>query len=337
VRKAFTNRNHYNPCFWTALWNVQYFDALVTRSQASFQPREQHILALNVRSNKIYATTVENVHYHKKLGVAEITPESMKRFCQRWTPKDYDRLARYVDEHPDSLWLDFEDILTAIEERGGYDCLIEAARSGAISSPEHKGFLTCVLIIHAMRSHEMMTSMIDLSGQLGLDKWEYFWLLKHAWGNQLILARAATPLAAGQWVLYRTRDHRFPLCDSPVMIGPHSVMAALSPRLLLEINLDVLTPEDQWIIRDGISPSKYREFRRRAIANSFKEIIFADQQELERWRSLPEFNIRYAALADQNNTQQLVAEAAGRVVWGLGGFGRVPPEFERWLVETGRL
>lgn len=229
---VFTKRNHYNPCFWTALWNIGYFEALVGGLENTSPARDQEVFALNVRANRIYATKVGKVHYDKNLGVAEITPVAMKRFCKRWFPNEYEGLSRYVEENPETLYMDFEDILEGIEEKGRYDCLIEAARVGGLSSTEHKGFITCILIIHAMRSHEMMASMLDLTGSFGLEKWEYFWLLKNAWGNPFVLARAATPLVAAQWILYRTSDHRFPLCDSPVMIKRDTLMAVLSPRLL---------------------------------------------------------------------------------------------------------
>jgi hypothetical protein len=119
-----------------------------------------------------------------------------------------------------------------------------------------------------------MTSMLDSTTPIGIEKWEYFWLLKNAWSHPLILARAGAPLAMSQWTLYRTVDHRFPLCDSPVMIDRDTLMVVLSPRLLLEINLTTPCPEDHWTVQNGISTRKYREFRRRAIANSFKDILF---------------------------------------------------------------
>jgi hypothetical protein len=42
-------------------------------------------------------------------------------------------------------------------------------------------------------------------------------------------------------------------------------MMTLTPRLLAEIDLNVHTEEGKWTVRDGISSSKYREFRRRSI------------------------------------------------------------------------
>ena len=255
----------------------------------------------------------------------------MKQFCQKRFPDQYEKLACYVDEHPESLFMDFEEILAGVEQKGKYDLLIDAAMLGGFSSSEHKGFITCLLVIHAMRSYEMMASMVEMSESIGMPKWEYFWLLKNAWANQFVLARATVALACARWTLYRTDDHRFPLCDSPIMMGRDSMMAVLSPRLLVEIDLKVASSEDSWVIHDGISFSKYREFRRRSIGNTFREIIFHDPKELECWRDTPEFKARLRSLAEPTVARQLVADAANRVIWGLNGFGRVPREFESWI------
>ncbi len=204
---TFTKRNHYNPCFWTALWNRTYYRAFLAGETQGEKAREQTVWVLNFRSARVYEATVESVHYDKGLGKAEITTESMKRFCRKWFPSEYKGLASYVTEHPESLYLDFEDILAGIESKGVYDSLMEAAQIGNLSSVEHKCFLTVALIIHAMRSHEMMASMVEFASLRGMDKWEYFWLLKNVWGNPLMLARAVTPLACSKWLLYRTDDH----------------------------------------------------------------------------------------------------------------------------------
>jgi hypothetical protein len=331
VTHAFTKRNHYNPCFWTALWNRAYFRSIREGAAVAGIARDHVVHTLNLRGDAVFPTTVGNVHYEKDLGVAPITPDSMKSFCRRWYPSEYEGLAEYVDRNPETLYLDFEDTLEGLERIGVYRSLMRAARIGGISSVCHNGFLTCALVVHVMRSHELMTSMIESSSVRGLQKWEYFWLLKNAWANRLMLARAATPLAMGQWTLYATVEDQFPLPDSPIMIKRDTLMAVLSPRLLLEINLTVSKPEAWWVVRDGISPSKYREFRRRAIGNAFKDIIFHDAALLEKWRALPEYRQRKAALTDPETRERLVREAASRAIWGLNGFGRVPPNFETWI------
>lgn len=160
----------------------------------------------------------------------------MKRFCRRRFPNEYQRVAQYIDEHPDTLVQDFADVLRAIEERHSHRHFLDAARIGDFASTVHKGLMSCLLIIHAMRSHEFMTSMIEGSSASGVEKWEFFWLLKNAWSDRFVLSRAVSPLGLARWVLYRTEKHRFPLCDSPVMVNRDNVMAILSPRLLAEID-----------------------------------------------------------------------------------------------------
>jgi hypothetical protein len=288
------------------------------------------VFTLNVRADKIFSTKVANVHYEKNLGVAEITAESMKRFCRRWYPQEYERLSEYFNSTPGTLYLDFEDILAGIEGLKTYSALMQAAKIRGLESTEHKAFLACALIIQAMRSHELMTGILGSITPIGIEKWAYFWLLKNAWANPLILARAVAPLAHSQWTLYRTVDHRFPLCDSPVMIDRDTVMAVLSPRLLLEINLTMPRPEGYWTVRSGISSSKYREFLRRAIANSFKDILFHEPPVLKEWQSLHEYRERVVQLNDPFSAVHCVHEAASRVVWAINGFGRVPDDFESW-------
>jgi hypothetical protein len=330
VRYKITKRNHYNPCFWTALWNEQFFSEHCRAETTHRTARDQTVFTLNLRSNKIFTTTANNVYFDKNLGIAEITPESLLQFSLRHYPDRHEELKGYISEHPESLYLDFEQTLTGVERLQGYDAIMRAVKLGGLESPAHKGFLACALVMHAMRSHELMSSVLEEPNYLGMDKWEYFWLLKNAWSNRLILARAVFPLALGEWTFWRTSLHCFPLCDSPVMIGRDSVMAILSPRLLLQIDLNASQPEDQWNIIDGISPTEFDEFRYRATANVFKDIVFSSRRALEQWQSLTEYRIRIESLATSESRSTCRREAAVRVRWALGGFGRVPEDFETW-------
>ena len=328
---SFTTRNHYNPCFWTALWNQEYFESWLEGTNNPKEARNQIVYTLNLRGDKVHKTKVDNIHFEQNLGIAEITPESMKAFCRRWYPNEYKHISEYVSKNPETLFMDFEDTLTAIERLEIYSSIMDAARKGEVSSTIHKGFLSDSLIVHAMRSHELMNSMIEGSKTLGIEKWEYFWFLKNSWANKFLIARSIMPLAMGKWIFYKTKDYYFPLPDSPVMINRNNIMAILSPRLLLEIKLTVQRPEDVWIVRNGINSDNYREFRRRVIGNSFKDIIFHDPNTLEEWRSIPEYKNRVSRLNDIDELKFLENEAASRVLWAIFGFGRVPPDFESWI------
>jgi hypothetical protein len=67
---------------------------------------------LTCGSNKIFETGEPALR--QGLGLAEITTWSMLDFCRRRFPDRAERLGRYLAEHPDSLYLDFEATLTAI-------------------------------------------------------------------------------------------------------------------------------------------------------------------------------------------------------------------------------
>jgi hypothetical protein len=322
--RNFTKRNHYNPCFWTAYWNPSYFDSIMAGKPVEGKVRDQKVFTLNIHADKVCLTKVDNVHFQKDLGVAEITPESMKRYYERFYPEQLDEFCKYLESHPDSVCIDFEDILTGLEKIGGYDSIIDSIINAGLTSVEHKGFLSIVLIYQAMRSFEMMTFMVESASKKGIDKWEYFVNLKNAWANPQLLARAVTPLAQGKWTFYRTKTHKFPICDSPILINQNSVMAILSPKLLLEIDLTIQKAEDYWEIKEGIHFSKYREFCRRTINNTFHDILFHDADLLEQWRRLPDYKIRHRVVNNREDMKADIAESARRVVFALLGFGRIP-------------
>src|SRR4029077_8517691 len=121
----FTKKNHYNPCFWTAHWNAEFLKAALKGQRDPARARNQQGCCLNVKSNKIYRTSVENVHYDKGMGVAEITPDAAKDFCKRNFPKEYDRFCEGMKDHPETVYLDFEDILTGLEATPAYSTLLD--------------------------------------------------------------------------------------------------------------------------------------------------------------------------------------------------------------------
>ncbi|MBA3339374.1 MAG: hypothetical protein H0T54_06480, partial [Geodermatophilaceae bacterium] len=127
------------------------------------------------------------MHFDKNLGLADMTPDAMKEFCRRRFLDEYGKVARYIDEHPDTLVMDFENVLAGTEKHG-HEYLLEAARHGGFSSVQHKGFVTCLVIIQAMRSHDFMAAMVSAAAAAGMEKWEYFWMLKSTWANRGSLA-----------------------------------------------------------------------------------------------------------------------------------------------------
>lgn len=244
MSEKFTSRNHYNPCFWTALWNEAYFAKFCSGQERDTHARHQSVYSLNLCANRILETKVEAIHYHKDLGVAEITPASWKDFCVRRGLAERNGLPAEESELGSGLFLDFEATLTGVETAAKYSCLMRAAQIGGLESLEHKGFLIAMLMIHAMRSYEFMSILIGEMDSAGVEKWEYFVELKRAWSNRKELMRAVVVPMLGEWTFWRSDNHVFPLCDSPVMmlaewlavqparfafLPPPSILPSISP------------------------------------------------------------------------------------------------------------
>lgn len=319
----FTRRNHYNPCFWTAYWNPTYFERAISGRADGLRVRDQRVFALNIKSGNIYETAVENLHYDKDLGVAEITPGDAKDFCKRNFPDQYEQFCHDMKDHPETVYLDFEDILTGLEQTPAYTTLRDVITKQHIRAPMEKAFLAGFVIVHWLRSHAMMNAMIELWNELGMKKFEYFWMLKHSIGNTEYLFSLVMAIAPFHWHYYRVNRDTFPLNDSPILIQPNSVMVTLSPRMLLEIDRTRRQPETAISYSNYITPEKLEQFRRRTIANTFREVIFGHKPVLEQWRDSREFEQRRQLLADAKNYNALVAKHGDRELWKLNVLANV--------------
>ena len=293
-------RNHYNPCFWTALWNPNYYRLATTEGMESLSVREQSVYVLNVKSEKLFQTTVERVHYEKNLGLAEISREAAEDFSRRHYPQEHEEFVRKSASSPYPVFIDFEQILTAMEKLLPYQTLLKVAVEGRIESREDKAHLSSFLVWQLLRSHAIMNSMIDWHRKLGHEKFEHFVMLKRQLGNTSALANRIELLVCGQWSLFSATDEIFPLCDSPILVKSHSIMVALSPKLLLEIDLNIKTHAEHLPITQQVSPQKLEEYRCRTIGNTFREII-GDEPILKQWQTTPEFKARVDLMRNAKN------------------------------------
>lgn len=314
---SLAKRNHYNPCFWTANWNTDYFLASRAGKADSLRAREQLVHVLNVKSAKIYEANVDSVHYEKNLGVAEMTAEDMRDFCKRHHPDCYQAFCEEIEKDPTTLYLDFESILTGIENSEAYDALRKVIRTHRIHVPHDKAMLATFLVIHWHRSHAVMNSFLELTAELGQKKFEHFIMLKWQLSNHGSLYRQAMTLVPYRWHLYETDRDAFPLNDSPVLIGSDKVFIALSPRLLLEIDRSKIEGDSCITWSNYIRPDKLNEFRTRTLANTYREIIFSSARVLEEWRSTPEFSSRHELLKKSNQYNEIVSVQGKRELWNI--------------------
>ena len=316
----FTKRNHYNPCFWTALWNDEYFDLAISGGGKQRRARQQSVHALSVKSGRVFRTTVDGIHYDKKMGIAEITRDSAAEFVRRNHPEQYNDflLNNECADYP--VFIDFEDILTALEGLPPYQALMKTALSGTIEGLEQQTNIGAFIVLQCLRSHAVMNSMVDWSNELGYAKFEYFINLKWMLSDPQSLFDLVNPLVCGRWTLFTSPPQPLPLCDSAILVGPKSVMVALSPRLLLEIEPNAKTLEYTSPNYQEMPDDKFEEFRCRTIGNTFREII-GQKDVLEQWGLSEEFCSRARLMKSVGSYNSIVHKSGEHELWQLNAYG----------------
>jgi hypothetical protein len=284
-------------------------------------PREQIVHALNVRSDKLRVTNVDSVHYEKNLGVAEITQEAAKDFCKRYHPDRFAEFCRTSLSADYPVYNDFEDQLTHLERLPPYTVLLDVIRRQVLTTMDEKAFIAAFVYLQVLRSHAIMSSMIEWNQMLGRGKFEHFVLLRWLLTDAPSLYQVVAPLALSRWTLYRTGEDAFPLCDSPVLVRPGNTMIALSPRLMLEIAVGTPPAKQEWQMEDGISDAKLADFRRRTIGNTFREIIFSNRSLLEEWQGTQEFRNRVTVVHEMKGYNARVAKLRSGEIWQLNACG----------------
>ncbi len=167
-----------------------------------------------------------------------------------------------------------------------------------------------------------MNAALEWHREIGVPKFEYFVTLKWMLSDTDALLRVIGPLALSRWRLYHAPEDTFPLTDSPILVRPKSILVALSPRLLLEIDPTRPTTEDDWEVpTEMISDTRLLEFRRRTIGNTFREIIFSNRETLEAWRETSDFRKRVALMRDMKSYNARVRVEKGRELWLLNAHG----------------
>ncbi len=279
-----TDKNHYNPCFWTAYWNPEYLDKKRSHIKAT-DARNQVVSSLNLKSNKILRLKTKNVFYDKGAGIATITQENVLDYCKREIPDEHDQLEKYYLENPSELTLDFENHFTLFE--GHYKPSLEyAIHNQNIDSIQHKTILSFFIFIQLIRNHNHLSDAVRVFNLNNKAKFELFISLKHTLSSTEGLMNLLLPFIFSKWTLYKSTEGKFPLSDNPVLVRTFNIQLPLAPDLLLEVNLNKKVSEnDICTLKDTISFLKYREFKKRSIKNSSREIVFARDDLLEKWQN----------------------------------------------------
>ena len=315
-----TKRNHYNPCFWTALWNEDYYNRAAKNIAHPLPPRDHVVYSLNVKSGQIHKSKVDNIHYDKNLGVAEISKKAADDFARRYQPDRYENSILSNENAVYPIYIDFEQILTELEKLPPYKILLQVAQKKRIESVEEKAYLGCFIILQQMRSHAIMNATFQFHDELQEHKFEHFITLKWMLSDTKLLFSLVYPIVECRWTLFAVGANLFPLCDSPILVKPHSFMVAISPRLLLEIERTIPARDNECRLMPTIDQAKLDEFRCRTIGNTFREII-GSEKLLKNWKNTQEFSERVTMMNNLQSYNKLVYKEGDKELWQINAYG----------------
>ena len=276
-----TKKTHYNPCFWTAFWNHEYF---CHDYRDSVSAREQSIYSLNLKGNKILKTKVEKVFYEKKMGLLELKFDDYLLFTEKYFPQEYKRVIKDSDNFFCNYVIDNENFFSAID-----DCHADFIRivisKNNITTTEEKCKVALFIVDIMIRNHKNFERIRTTNKEANRTDADFFWHFREHLTNPKFLLCLASPLIGSKWVIYATQNFKFPLCDTPVLLTNTNLMFALSPKMLIEIDFrKISSPDSRCNIKKNISNIKYREFMRRTIQNTHREIIFGNEDILKKWK-----------------------------------------------------
>jgi hypothetical protein len=122
------------------------------------------------------------------------------------------------------------------------------------------------------------------------------------------------------WHYYRTASDTFPLNDSPILVTEDTVMVALSPRLMLEIDRTKQQRFDAISYSNYICPQKLDVFRVSTIRNTYREIIFSSAARLEDWKASPEFQARHELMQGSPSYVEMLEKDGSKELWNINAF-----------------
>lgn len=309
-------KNHYNPCFWTAYWNREFYNAAATKGERR-DSRNQRVFSLNIKADKIVSLLTQDVHYDKHIAVSEIEAGKWRDFLKEHFPDRNEREFTLDEGDTESIFLNFEPFLSGMEATAAYQVLHQIIPKQRIDTYEERALVASFIYMQLLRGHSCLQSLVELAEIGGRPKFEVFLSIKNALSDPFFLFEQIAPVCSASWKLYSSESDAFPLCDSPILGGSNSILVALSPHLLLKIDLSNPNTELARTHATPVTQEVIEEFRIRSIGNTFREIISSDARLLSDWKESEEFRERRSLLLTDKNYNQLVASYAHGDVWKI--------------------
>lgn len=280
-----TSKPHFIPCFWSALWNKQYYSDFKSNSINQEKCREVRLFLLS-KNRKDSNPKAKRVFVWKKLGLIRITPHELRMMKTRGQGifKSIGDNG-VVDDETDRFDVSFEDIYSGIEKEVGYCNVLNIVKQGTVNS-EDRIYISTFLVYHSLRSPYCISQLKLKYGHSENPEFEaykewYQWIIG---GKQERIAQLASLHYSSYWTLYNRETADVPLSDNPILQSGKKIYAILSPEYVLEI--DCCKPQKPSAVQYSVlDVSKYLELKTEIIKQCSYDLVFNDFAVLNEWKS----------------------------------------------------
>lgn len=310
-----TKRTHYNPCFWTALWNHEYYKAVENQEHDSLPAREQKVYCLNLYQNEVRQISTNQVFFENNLGLVKFDEKDIEQFIKRNYP-EHAKERKFLIKKGDLL-IDFEDLFSFLEESPAYKNLISLVKDKKINSLEEKGNIAAFVLVHNIRNHVMINSLIEFGEHLGSSKLEHFILMKWMLQDFEWMKNIISKYISGHWTLY-TFKKSIPLTDSPIINDNGEILCVLNPYQILSIRLKKRTNQIQYKTVGNFCQRK--RFQKKLISNTYREIVFTNESQAEKWKNSKEWNRRRNLILKKKSFSKMIEKKGGDELWQINAY-----------------
>lgn len=307
-----TKKSHYIPCFWSSLWNKEYYDNFIN-NRKNIKCRFSKIYYLNIRSGEIIGKNtngiiVENVfkynngrypyiEYYTKdnLKIESIDNESIytvkediidiRKTILKYTKEIENKKIEALSKIDFLFFILFQfnngnpkyrDII-----RKAYIDIYNVDDTALIEAEKEFGKnIKDIGEIYNLEAEKLLSIYFKKLISRTLMKKEKILLYYNIWANC-------------EWIFYYTNNHSFPLSDNPIYLDNKrlKIMCPISPRILLEVNANK-RENNNILIKKDIYYTKMKEYRNKIISQCYEGIISHDINILEEWIESECFNKR---------------------------------------------
>jgi len=213
-----------------------------------------------------------------------MTPGALLDFCKRNHPDHYDAFVLEMQEHSESVYLDFENVFTSMEEMPMYTVLLDCIKNGRIDTLEEKTWLAMFLVHHRLRSHVYIKKLTEGYAAEGMEKFEALIKLRWSLEDPRFMADETNELINRQWTVYNLDRSILPLSGCPIIDSPSKTLfATLAPNMLLAVGFKPCL--DLGIYYQGRIPHQiFNDYLRTTTEHIHKGLIFSDEKEAVKFR-----------------------------------------------------